>query len=96
MRFLTSYENSQTKSHETDSAFSARRLAGHACAVFGEEVNLAGVVAFIDGFDSAGPSGAVAVVDLAEIEQGFLNGAAPGDAAAFHTRHSSSGVPCHP
>jgi hypothetical protein len=52
-------------------------------AVFGEKVDLADLVAFIDRFDGAGPGGAVAVVDLAEIEQGFLNGPAACDAAVF-------------
>ncbi len=58
--------------------------AGVGRAVFGEEVDLADVVAFIYSFNSAGPSSAVAVVVLAEIEQGFLNGTAPGEAAVFH------------
>ncbi len=42
------------------------------------------MVAFIDGFDGAGPASAVAVVDFAEVEQGFLNGSATCDAAVFH------------
>ena len=58
--------------------------AGIGRAVFREEVDLASVVAFIDGFDSAGPGGAVTVVDLAEIEQGFLNGSTTCHAATFH------------
>ena len=41
-------------------------------AVLWEKMNLPGVVAFIDGLDGAGPGGAVAVVDLAEIEEGCL------------------------
>jgi hypothetical protein len=58
--------------------------AGVGRAVFGEEVDLADLIAFIDGFDSEGPAGAVAVVDFAEIEQGFLDGTAPGYTAVFH------------
>ena len=37
-------------------------------AVFRKKMDLVGLVALIDGFDGAGPAGAVAVVDLAEIE----------------------------
>lgn len=58
--------------------------SGIGLAVFGEEVNLVGLLAFIDSFDGSSPGGAVAVVDLAEIEQGFLNGSATCDAAVFH------------
>ncbi len=52
-------------------------------AVLAEEVDLTGLFAFIDGFDGAGPSSAVAVVDLAEIEQGFLDRSVTSDAAVF-------------
>ena len=44
----------------------------------------AGLLAIIDCFDGASLGGAVAVVDLAEIEQGFLNGAPTGHPAVFH------------
>ena len=40
-------------------------------AVLWEKMDLSGVVACIDGFDGAGLGGAVAVVDFAEVEQGF-------------------------
>ena len=53
-------------------------------AVLREQMNLAGFVALIDSLDGAGPRGAVAVVDLAEIEQGFLNRSVTCDAAVFH------------
>ena len=52
-------------------------------AVFRKKMNLADLLAFIDSFDGAGPTCAVAVVDLAEIEQGFLDGTTTGDAAVF-------------
>jgi hypothetical protein len=45
-------------------------------AVLGEKMDLAGAVVFIDRFNGAGPGGTFVVVDLAEIEQGFLNGSA--------------------
>jgi hypothetical protein len=53
-------------------------------AILWEKMNLAAVVAFIDGLDGAGPSGTAAVVDFAKIEQGLLNGSATGDAPVFH------------
>lgn len=53
-------------------------------AVFGEEVDLAGLVGFVEGFDGASPAGTFAVVDLAKIEQGLLDGFASGDATVFH------------
>ena len=52
-------------------------------AVFGKKIDLAGLAFFVDGFDGTGPAGAFAVVDLAEVEEGFLYGAGGGDAAVF-------------
>jgi hypothetical protein len=53
-------------------------------AIFRKEMNLAGLFAFVDGLDGAGPGGAIRVVDLAKIEQGFLDGAAARHPAVFH------------
>ena len=52
--------------------------------VFGEQVDLAWLVGLVDGFDGAGPVGAFAIVDLAKIEQGLLDGFTGRDAAVFH------------
>ena len=54
-------------------------------AILWEKMNLAGLFAFIDGFDGPGPADAIAVVDLAEIEQGFLNGPRPPATRRFST-----------
>jgi hypothetical protein len=37
-------------------------------AIHWEKMDLAGLFAFVDGFDGPGPAGAITVVDLAEIE----------------------------
>ena len=58
--------------------------AGIRCAIFREEMDLAGVLRFVDDFDGTGPREVLAVVDLAEIEQGFLDGSAACHAAVFH------------
>jgi len=47
-------------------------------AILWEKMDLVGLFAFIDGCDGPGPGGAVAVVNFAEVEQGFLNGSATG------------------
>lgn len=46
-------------------------------------MNPKGLVSVIDDFDGVGSTAAGAVVDFAEIEQGFLNGASASDAAVF-------------
>ena len=74
----------RARQHEAVHVDLDRRRPRRRLAVLGKERKLDQAVAAGEGVDGAAPDGALALADLAQVEQGFLDGAPAADAAVFH------------